>query len=242
MRMLHKLFPLVCLVALPSVAMAADYQAELTGYYSTDTESDVDWLGAGGTYHWQKVSTAGNPLAEAAFLERIGGVSVTMNRADSDFGTFDIWALSANHYFDSGLYLAAGYAMPEEGDNTWGASVGFVPVDGLLLTVDAHEDGNDDVDYSGSAKYVGKLAGDTAWGARLSVDDESYSVGGDYYFSAAFNVGASVSMSDDGDYGAATLNVKYFFTPNVWTAAHYATDVVGDADTSAWGLAAGIRF
>lgn len=241
MRALRKILSVACVATLPAVAAAQDYQVEVNAGYVSDTEYDIDAVALGGTYHWQQVSTAGNPLAEAAFLERVGGISVNYLNVDTNAGDFDAWALEADHYFDGGFYLAGRYTMPDEGDNTWGASVGFVPVDGLLLAVDADDNG-DDVDYTGRVKYVGKLAGDTAWGLDAAIADETYTLGASYFFNAAFNIGADLIVQDEADSTALALEAKYFFTPAVWASAAYSTDVAGDAEISTWGIAAGLRF
>ncbi|UTA48912.1 putative porin [Simiduia sp. 21SJ11W-1] len=241
MRAIRNFLSVACFAALPAVAGAQDYQLEVEAGYVTDTESDIDAINVGGTFHWRQVSTAGSPLAEAAFLDRVGGVSVDYLRIDTDFGDFDAWSLEADHYFDSGLYLAARGTFPDEGDDTWGASVGFVATEGLLLVLDADDNG-DDIDYTGRAKYVGKLAGDTAWGLDVAIADEVYGVGANYFFSAAFLIGADITLYDEADATTLGLEAKYFFTPRFWGSANYNTDVAGDADLSTWGIAAGLRF
>ncbi|MDN3639016.1 putative porin [Simiduia curdlanivorans] len=241
MRILRKLLPLVCVAVLPTMAMAQDYQWEVSGSYEADDDADLDVFSAIGTYHWQKVSTQGHPLAEAAFLENVGGLSLNYELSDSGDSDKDAWQVSADYYFDSGLYLAGRYNTPDEGDDTFGASIGFKPVNGLLLALDADDNG-DDIDYAGRVKYVAKLAGDSALGLDAVIAEETYTLGGDYYFNSAFSLGADVIINDEADSSVLTFEAKYFFAPNVWASANYGTDVSGDADVSLWGLAAGVRF
>ncbi|BFM10884.1 putative porin [Simiduia litorea] len=241
MRILRKLLPLVCVATLPTMAIAQDYQWELSAAYTTEDESEVDAINVAGTYHWQQVSTQGHPLAEAAFLENVGGLSLNYLTIDTPFGDADAWNVSADYYFDSGLYLAGRYTTPDEGDDTFGASIGFKPVNGLLLALDADDNG-DDIDYAGRVKYVAKLAGESAFGLDAVIAEDTYTLGGDYYFNSAFNLGANVVVYDEADSSVLNLEAKYFFAPNVWASATYGTDVSGDADLSVWGLAAGVRF
>ena len=241
MRILRKLLPIVCAATLPTMAMAQDYQWEVSGGYTIVDDIDVDVFAATGTYHWQQVSTQGQPLAEAAFLENVGGLSLNYQLVDFDFGDADQWDVAADYYFTSGLYLAGRFSTPEFGDDTFGASIGFKPVNGLLLAVDVDDNG-DDIDYAGRVKYVAKFAGETAVGVDVVIGEDAYMLGGNYYFNSSFDVGANLSVNDDLDSSVLNLEAKYFFAPNVWASANYGSDFFGDVDVSVWGLAAGLRF
>lgn len=70
-----------------SVNAGAEYQYEVGGGYITSEEDNgpkVDVVGVGAVLHFFPVSTSGHPLAESAFLERIGSVSI-----DAGFGDLE---------------------------------------------------------------------------------------------------------------------------------------------------------
>lgn len=229
----------VALAAAPFLATAQDYQFEVKASYANieeeSTDSDVTTLA--GTFYWNQVSTAGHPLAEAAFLERQGGLTVGYLNVED----FDTWSLEADHYFDSGLYLAGRYNMPEEGDNTFGASIGFSPAAGLLFVLDADDD-SEDINYAGRVKYVGELQGDAAFGLEAGVAEDTVSISGDYFFNRQFSVGAEIVNDSDIDYTLLGVEAKYFIAPNFWAGAGVGTNVSGDADTTVWQIEAGLRF
>lgn len=56
------------------------YQAEVSAkYYSSEDDDNIEYkiYGVNGEVYFAKVDTTGHPLAEAAFLERIGSIEVT---------------------------------------------------------------------------------------------------------------------------------------------------------------------
>lgn len=236
---MRKISLAVALAAAPFLASAQDYQFELNaGYANTDLEVfDFDTTTLAGTFYWNQVSTAGHPLAEAAFLERQGGLTFSYTNIDD----FDIWGLQADHYFDNGLYVAGRYNIPEEGDDTYGASIGFSPAAGLLFVLDADDD-SEDVNYAGRVKYVGNLQGDTAFGLEAGVAEDTVTISGDYFFNRQFSVGAEILNDSDADYTLLGVEAKYFIAPNFWASAGFGTDVSGDVDTTVWQIEAGLRF
>lgn len=71
------------------------YQYEVGAQYHTSNEddgADVDVTGVGAIVHFSPVNTAGHPLAEAAFLERVGSVKVQVGYGDIEgsFGATDV--------------------------------------------------------------------------------------------------------------------------------------------------------
>jgi hypothetical protein len=56
------------------------YQAEVSAkYYSSEDDNNIEYkiYGVNGEVYFSKVDTTGHPLAEAAFLERIGSIKIT---------------------------------------------------------------------------------------------------------------------------------------------------------------------
>lgn len=241
---LRKISFAVALVAAPVFASAQDYRFEVSGAYSTTdikNSSNIDLANVQGTFYWDQVNTAGHPLAEAAFLERQGGL--TINYLNTSIGSFDndTWSLAGDYYFDNGIYVAGRYSTPDEGEDTWGASLGYSPAAGLLFVVDADDNG-DEWDYTGRVKYHTDLSGETSLGVDATVADKLYTLGGDYYFNRNFSVGAELAYDSDADYTGLAADVKYFFTPVFWVEGNVGTNVSGDADFTAWTVAAGFRF
>lgn len=236
---LRKISAAVALIAAPVLATAQDYQFEVAAQYlNAEVESfDYDVTAVEGTYYWQQVATAGHPLAEAAFLERQGGL--TVGYADSEGA--NAWSLAADHYLSNGLYLAGRYTSPDEGDDTWGASLGYSPAAGLLFVVDADDD-SEDINYTGRVKYVAALQGERAYGLEAAIADETVTLSGDYFFNRNFSVGASVADDSDADVTLATVDAKFFFAPNFWVAGSVGSNIGGDVDTTVWAVEAGLRF
>lgn len=239
MLSLRKISAAIALIAAPVLATAQDYQLEVSAQYlNLEVESyDFDAIAVEGTYYWQKVTSAGHPFAEAAFLARQGGL--TVGYADVDEA--DAWSLAADHYLANGLYLAGRYGSPDEGDDTWGASVGYSPFAGLLFVLDADDD-SEDINYTGRVKYVAALQGERAYGLEASLVEETLAVSGDYFFNRRFSLGAELVDDGDADLTLASVNAKYFIAPTFWVAASVGSNLGGDYDATLWGVEAGLRF
>ena len=103
------------------------YQYEVGAQYHTSEEddgADVDVTGVGVIIHFAPVNTAGHPLAEAAFLERVGSVAV-----QAGFG--DIEGSSGATDIDGDLtrYVAAVEFMQPESPLVINATVDKLDVD-----------------------------------------------------------------------------------------------------------------
>ncbi len=238
----------LALMAVAGSAHAQNYQMEgEVGY--TDIESD-SILDASFTYHFAPVSTAGHPLAEAAFLTNSSNMSI--GYATFDDADVDTIGVQGEFYFNQ-LYLRGSYSSTDfsgTDSDTIGARIGYVLSPGLRIAagvdrvdVDAPgaEESNDIVI---EGKYVTKLAGDTAVNLEASLtmldqaDDEVIDVSGDYYFNRMFSVGAEASFADDDDnFG---VNARYFFTPTISGQVQYVT--VNDGDDDSIRVSAALRF
>jgi len=229
-------------VALPGLAIASegDYQTEIGFQFQrvdVDNLGDDTAIGVDATYHFPRVNTAGHPLAEAAFLERssnIGASYVTYDDLD-----LDVLSLSGEAYVEN-FYAAAQLTRNDNGNSTndIGVRVGFLPSDGLLLTLgfDKEEDagpGGDDLNIvSLGAKYVSKMANDTAFNlegelSRADDDDDTMALAlaGDYYFNRQFSLGLRLVETDNSDIDTAYgVGTRYFFTPVVSGELEYMSD------------------
>ena len=230
---------LIPAVALPGTAQAQPYDFEGGLSYidfSPDFGPSDSAIGLDLAWYWDGVRTAGLPLQEAAFYGRAGNVHfgyLTFDKAD-----FDVTVLGAEYYIDR-LYLAADYVRFSNGDSSddFVLGIGYVPVDGLRLAARyVIADLGDDA-ISLEAKYVGLLAGGTAWGLEGNVefvdddfDTTFFNLAGDYYFNPALSVGLRFSYVDD-DFGSDSgwgIGAKYFFTPAFSGEIEYFDEDFGD--------------
>ncbi len=228
-------------------AQAQNYQMEgEVGYIDFESDSALD---ASFTYHFAPVATAGHPLAEAAFLTNSSNMSIkylTFDDADSDTIGVD-----GEFYFGQ-IYLRGAYSSSDNAgtdSDTIGARIGYVLSPGLRIAagidrVDDDGAGDASNDIVVEAKYVTKLAGETAFNAEASLtlfdqaDEELIEVSGDYYFNRALSVGAVLSFADDNtNYG---VNARYFFTPVISGQLEYRT--VNDGDDDVFRISAALRF
>ena len=236
--------------ALAAPAFAQDYQAEV-GISILHLDPDVGrtdrTFGIDGTWHFDPVRTQGLPLAEAAFLGRSSNISA--GYAAQDRGSLDFIDLGAEFYVEN-LYFAANYERTANGSNVhdYGLRAGFLPMDGLRLTVGYDKDDLTDTDiYSVGAKYVAPLIDDSAINieGELGFADDSnenvrLTVLSDYFFSHEFSAGVRFAYvdRDSGNDSFVGVGSRYFFTPVFSGELEYLSD--GDDDI--WALRAALRF
>ena len=226
---------LVTTFAVPGVAQAQPYDFE-AGLSYINFDPDVgrsdSAIALDLAWYWDGVRTVGLPLQEAAFINRASNINfgyLTFDRAD-----FDETSLGAEYYVDR-LYLAADYIRSSNGDtfHDFVLGIGYVPMDGFRLAARyVIVDEGDDA-FAFEAKYVGLLAGGTAWGIEGSlefVDDDFdttfFNLSGDYYFTPELSAGLRFSYLDD-DFGSDSgwgIGAKFFFTPTISGEIEYFDD------------------
>ena len=243
-----KIIAAITALCVSSAVMAESYQAEISAEY-------IDWDAMGnaaslvGEFHFKPVETANKPLAEAAFLQKSSNVFAAVRSVDFDFTSDnnDVIEAGVEYYVpNSMLYVAAEVIRTEYGsysNNDWCTSVGVTPVDGLLIKTNyCHDDG---YDANLQAKYVTQLAGETALNLEASYaksddelsDEDSYSLGADFYFTRKFSLGAT--YEDEYGYSATGVRSRYFFNEQISLAGAYVdSDFWGDSYT----LSAAVRF
>lgn len=235
-------------------AQAQDYQMEIEAGYSDfnpDVGEDDSAFDAAFTYYFDRVTTSGKPLGEAAFLSNASNVGIGYQSFDD--ADVDTIAVQGEFWFDQ-LYLQGGYATTDFAGTdieTIGARIGWMLMPNFRLAGGVDRT---DVDAPGAeerddivleAKYVTDLGGGTALNVEGSitflddpVDDEVFEVAGDYYFNPAFSVGAGLSFADDDD--NFELRTRYFITPVIAGQFEYFTQ--NDGDDDAFRLSAVLRF
>ena len=233
------------------VAQAQDYQMEVGAGYSDVNAAGADdsALDVGFTVYFDRVSTGGLPLSEAAFLRNASNLSVGYVRFDD--ADVDATGVQGEFWFDR-FYLLGGYVATEFGGtdvDTLSARAGWMLAPGLRLSagVDRVDVDAPGVDVSNDAvieaKYVAQLGGGTAFNLEGNVtfldeaDDEVVGVEGDYYFNPAFSVGGGLSFADDDD--NFELRSRFFFTPMIAGQIEYS---VNDGDDDIIRVSAVLRF
>ncbi len=233
-------------------AYAQDYDFELRGGMNN---TDIDLPGAdsietyhlGGSYYFNTVSTENVPWGEAAFLNRasniFGDISYSENTGnDVSSGKLGVEVFIPN----TDIYAELNYLTVDsngDDDDRWQGSIGYLPVDGLLLTTTFTE--NVDYDPNVAAKYVMLLEGGTALnlhgGFTLMDDTTAYNAGVDYYFTEATSLGFEYSDLTDTfgqDVATKTLRGKHFFDDSFYLSAFYTDTKYVDT----YGVELGLRF
>lgn len=227
----------------PGIALAAPYQFEIDARYTEMGAASV--IGVGGRYHYQIVDTRDHPLAEAAFLQKAGAISIDTSKANfgSDSPTTHMTSITADYFFPNTKYYAAvsGAKRTSGGEperfhslsntrNRWGITVGVLPIEGLLVT---NSFSKDDPIVNLHAKYVRPLKGEAA----LSIEAYRNFVSFDYYTDRTFSLG--LSLSDRGSSTSTGIRARKFFTPQLSGQLAY-TSSQRSADT--WSLGLAYRF
>src|SRR5690554_5255598 len=209
-------------VALP--VLAQDYQMEAGVSYtsiSPDVGPSDSAMGVDFRYNFETVSTAGKPLAEAAFLGRNGGVNLgysAIDKADETNIT-----VGGNYWFED-IYVAAELDMFDYGftdGNDYQLTAGYMVSDSMLAYASYLDgDGYASASFLLGTKYIMDLGANKAnLEAELAIHDAINMVNlvGDYYLNNELSVGVFTALSDDTDLVDHTFGVaaKYFITPVV---------------------------
>src|SRR5690554_7552655 len=232
-------------VATPAIAQ--DYQMEAgLSYisYDYDAGGDDSVIGVDFRYNFETVSTAGKPLAEAEFLGRNGGISLSYYDQDKvDYTNINV---GGNYSFED-IYVTAelnNYDVGFDDDNNYLLTGGYMVSDSMLAYATYLDgDGYSSASFLLGAKYVADMGGNYAnLEAVLGIHDEVNNLGlvGDYFLNNELSVGLFASISDDTDIEEHAFGVaaKYFITPVVSGELEYA---IQDKD-SAIGIRLAARF
>lgn len=204
---------------------ATDYQVDI-GFGVTHSDN-ADAVGLFGNYYFDEVNTDNVPLAEAAFLGRsnsiFGGFSHVNGNSFSSQNTF---VLGAN-YYKGHFFVSPELYTTDVGFShfsTFGVRVGYLPIDGLLISsYTNHQGWNPNI----NVKYV-KPFGE---GKAFSIQAEYFDFGGDnfvrrhrnkfsmnsnYYFNQKTSLGIAYSEGIGG-VKDTSLRARHFFTPKLST-------------------------
>lgn len=209
-----------------AATQAQAYQTEVMG--EVGFAEDVTTAALGATYYFAPVTVKDQPHEEAAFLNRNSSAGLAVGYMDID-GVGDSTAVGAAlNYFvpATQFYVGASLAKSTESDTptVYGLNVGFLPVNGLLLTAGVVGATSTDTTDSTSdavvgAKYVAKLASGNFYNLEGEVgfgDGKPVTIGGDYYVDNTFGIGAAYSDNLDNDFkrdGTFEVRAKKFLSP-----------------------------
>lgn len=189
-------------------ALANTYQIEgsVDYHHTAGTGHSDDRFSLRADYYFTPVLTLNHPLAEAAFLER-----TTRVRVQSDL-EFDWMTLGGDFYFpNSSFYAGAALVRRENGDSETRllGTVGFLPVEGLLVTTSLTDKG---YDPNLRAKYVTHLGGSNFVNVEAEFVERRFdnllSVLADFYINRSWSIGAGYA-DNYGD--ELTLRTRKFF-------------------------------
>jgi hypothetical protein len=252
------------LSALAVTGTANAYQAEVgasAGYVDPDNGSSGSEFGVNGTYYFKPVQTRNAPLAEAAFLDRAGNVSVNANfadRGDTDDTTYGV----AAEYFvpNSDFYVSGSVSQNEQEfrdvfgqkydwDTTYySAEVGYLPAPGLLIAAGLKgydNDADDGVDPTIRAKYVTTLTNgkdiNLEAGAAFGDLDE-YNLAADYFIDKTLSIGADYLNNDIEDRSEFGISARKFFNQQVSLEGRVGFGEQFNNDYNTFGVAAKYRF
>lgn len=244
----NKLSAVLALCAASCLASAESYRGEVLAAY-TDIDGEEEVISVGGQFHFAAVNTDSHPLAEADFLEKSSNLSLLYGFSDFEGGNTDAALAQVEIYIPSAmLYIAPFYeyasisvdGFGSASENDWGTAIGVTPIDGLRIATTWSDE--EDYELNLEAKYVVKLAGETALnfdlGYQESPDseiDDTISGAVDYYFDRSFSVGVELEDSFDTGFGIRT---EKFFTNQFHVLARYFT--IDDANI--WTIGAAFRF
>lgn len=218
-----------------AATQAQAYQTELMGqigYQDNDVGDASVPVTVSGRYFFAPVAVNNQPHAEAWFLNRNSNAGLTLQYEDTnDVETTDVTA-DVSYFVPASQFYVGGslgsYNWDDSNTNTsdsvthYGLDVGYLPVNGLLLTAGltgTSGSGNDETDGVLGAKYVAKLAGGNFYNleGRLGLGDgKPVTIGGDYYVDNTFGIGAAYSDNLDNDFkrdGTFEVRAKKFLSP-----------------------------
>lgn len=230
-----------------------NYRTEMSVNYDSSKDDDIEVkiYGIMAGIHFSPVDTTGHPLAEADFLERVGGIALTVGKMEAKSGSTSVdadgpfygllvalmkpdYPLTANvMYFKTETEFAA----PYDGEITvdsYGFNIGKFISDGLLAFV-GYSHTESDISFAGLLESKRKT--------------NDYSTGVKYvnelHDNAAFNIEADLAISqfdggdDDGSNTIFGLSGDYYFTNRTSLGAGFDINI-GD-DKSDEGISFGIN-
>lgn len=260
-----------------NLGAAHAYQAEVNiGYEYSDIEdlSDLDTLFINGKYYLEPVTAENAPLAEAAFLSKasnlgMGYVNASGNiQEEVGYYPFDtikldldlnVLGVSGEFFIPNSQFYVAGslnrtklsakFAGYEESEtnNGYAFELGYLPVNGLLLTAGLAKENFDPVQIatygltpnllnaaavdedsavSLRAKYVAQ-AGEfytNFEGLAYFGDETTYRFGADLYLDPTLSIGVSIANSTAEDSETIfSVQAQKFFTPSIAVGVQYIT-------------------
>lgn len=258
------------LLAVSGASFADTFQFEVGGDFSSrDTDygfmtvSD-DVANIWGQFYFDQVETGGSAFLEAPFLQRSSKVLINHKRVNYDNGNTAVSLAKVDWYIpDTIFYVAPLYVNisadddvygDDSSENSIGMSIGFTPVEGMLIKTTWFED----FDYSDnlSFKYVAEFGAGQALNMELDYEksdeeylDDYWGIAFDFYFDPTWSGGVyfksqtslnDIAMGSGWIVGKDTIGIRStkFFTDQISLQASYAVSDTIDS----WSLGVSYRF
>lgn len=235
----------VSLIAASSLAQA--WQIEATGSYTDFDAADDSQLGLLASYHFNPVDDAGKPRAESAFLARSSNLFAgytTFDEADAD-GIGVGGELFIDQFYARGSVTQIDVGIDD--GSAIDVRAGFLPSDGLLLSLGYNDISMDVLDISMisfNAKWVQKIDGGMAYNAEASIaqvdgagDPITYMLAADLYINQDLSLGLAYRDSDaDNSNEDIELRARMFVIPTLSLALAYVMQDGGSSMGAATGF------
>lgn len=245
-----------------ALSTANAYQLELgadAGYIDTKNSSSGHSFGVNGTYYFKNLPSNTAPLAESAFIQKANNVSANVAWADLGKTELSTYQVAGEYYLpNTQFYTSANLArhhvevpvgaLKAESDvNTYGAEIGYLPMDNFLVAVGLtgyKADDDKGVNPTVRAKYLSQFAGkaiNLEAGAKFGDLDE-YNLKADYYLDNTFSVGADYFNNDLSKTSEFGVNAKKFVNPQLSLDGRIGFTEVGADDAKNFAIGAKYRF
>ncbi len=235
----------VSLIAASSLAQA--WQIEATGSYTDFDAADDSQLGLLASYHFNPVDDAGRPRAESAFLARSSNLFAgytTFDEADAD-GIGVGGELFIDQFYARGSVTQIDVGIDD--GSAIDVRAGFLPSDGLLLSLGYNDISMDVLDISMisfNAKWVQKIDGGMAYNAEASIaqvdgagDPITYMLAADLYINQDLSLGLAYRDSDaDNSNEDIELRARMFVIPTLSVSLAYVMQDGGSSMGAATGF------
>ncbi len=229
MKNVFKIAALATVLAVSCGANAYQIDGDVTVSHtnSHDGYDASTALGLAATYYFQNVQPVRSaPLAEAAFLNRASNVGIGYSTlTGSNSGDYNNFVLGGEYYVpNSQFYVAGSYINSKYAgikSDGFDAKLGYLPMNGLLLTLGATSAGTDNNDTQATlgGKYVFPVAGNgsnfvNVEGQVTLADNSPFKVKADYYLDPTLGVGLGYAGSTNSDVkGTTDIHAQKFINP-----------------------------
>ncbi|MDO3384598.1 putative porin [Gilvimarinus sp. SDUM040013] len=245
-----------------SLNLESEYQFELRGSYTYDDQPiasldfDSQAYGVEASYFYAPVKLGQQPYAEAAFLQGVSSLELSMQRRETESrftdcascnaasSTYDYLTLTSRSYVADYLYLEGTYSYSDyeyqsfnstssNDSDFWFASIGVMPLEGLLITTDFNKRNSlFENGWNLGAKYVVPVTETAAINMEATysdpdIGDDTWLLEADYYFTPTLSLGGSYSTQSE----LYTARSTWYWSKSFAVDVEYQEQYLGDSYT-----------